>query len=53
MVEVKEEDTAEMVTGLAPREVITATTIMCRPRTGTRRVIATKADEKMNAEEAT
>ena len=53
MVEVKEEDTAEMVTPLAQREVITATTIICRPRTGTRRMIATQADENMQAKEAT
>ena len=53
MVEVKEEDTAEMVTILAPREIITATTIIRRPRTGTRRMTATQANEKMQAKKAT
>ena len=53
MLEVKEEDIAEMVTRLAPREVITAKTIIRRPRTGTLRMIPTQADEKMQANEAT
>ena len=52
MVEVKEEDTTEMATRLAPREAISAT-IIRRLRTGTRRMIATQAHDKMQSNEAT
>ena len=39
-----------MITRLAPREVISAT-IICRPRTGTRRIIAIQANETNQAKE--